>query len=212
MEGLQTSQSADRLFIDSKVGQAAVGVATLEGETITDKEKRTVLIGNLHIADARFPSLSDADSNKMEEYFKKAFPERAMTVSLDRLIAGVERSKATTKTIEVKMDPPPILTSTEPAIFLMVDGKPVEAPIEGTKLQFVVNTTWNLFHDPASSNYYLLTGKTWMTAPALDGPWTPTAEVSIERAKLPKDWDNVKAALPARLTNGTTVPRVILLG
>ncbi len=193
-----------------KNGQAAVGVATLEGDTSADHEKRTVLITDLHIADARFPSLPEAEAKRMEDYLKQTFPGRAMTVSLDRLVAGVERSKAATKTVEVKMDPPAIFTSTEPAILLLVDGKPVEAPIENTKLQFIVNTTWNLFHDTGSSNYFLLSGQTWMTAAGLEGPWAPTAKTPADLAKLPaKDWEDVKKALPAKLVKGTTVPRVI---
>jgi hypothetical protein len=187
--------------------EPAVGVAMLEGDTTVDKEKRMVAIDNLHIAEARFPSLSDASEKKMEEYLKRTFPSRSMTVSLDRIIAGMERGKAATKTVEVKMEPPQIFVSTEPALLLMIDGKPVEAPLEGTSLKFVVNTTWNLFHD--ASAYFLLDDKLWLTAPALEGPWTPTAKVPTDLNKLPKGYEDVKKALPAKLTKGTSVPKVI---
>ena len=57
---------------------------------------------------------------------------------------------------------------------LLVDGEPVLAPIEQLDMEFVVNTNWDLFYDKKTKNYYLLTDKTWLSAPALTGPWAVT--------------------------------------
>lgn len=192
-----------------KGGKQTVGIATIQGDTVVDKSKRTVMIDDLHFTDARFPSLPEEDAQRMETYLKATFPGRNLTVSLDRLVASLDRSKESFQTVELKMDPPEIFTSTEPAVLLSIDGKPVPAPIEGTKLKFIVNTTWDLFHDQDSSNYFLLSDKTWLTAAAVEGPWSPTAKVPADLSKLPKEWDNVKKALPATLSKGTAVPRVI---
>jgi hypothetical protein len=92
---------------------------------------------------------------------------------------------------------PTILVSVVPAIVLFVDGKPVLAPIQGTTLQYVVNTNWDLFYD--QSDYYLLSGKTWLKAKELSGPWNATLKLPAEMSKLPPDqnWDKVLKAVPA---------------
>ena len=103
---------------------------------------------NIEIVDIRFPSLSGADEAKLQDLLKSTFPGKPITVSLDRLIAGVQAGQADTKTVAVKTDPPPIFVSTEPAILLTVQGVPVLAPIKGLQLQFVVNSNWDLFLAP----------------------------------------------------------------
>ncbi len=192
-----------------KNGQPAVGIAELEGNTVANLEARTVFIEKLKIGSARFPSLKEEESATMEAFLKKTFPGKAITVSLDRLIAGVERSKETFTPVEVKMDPPPIFTSTQPAALLIVEGEPVRVPLGETGLEFVVNTNWDLFFEPEAQRYFLLNDKAWLTAEALDGAWTLAAKVPAALAKAPKDWDHLKKALPAKVTKGMKVPRVI---
>jgi hypothetical protein len=194
-----------------KDGKGAVGVAELEGRTVANLEARTVAIQNLKITTARFPSLPEADAAQSEALLKKTFPGKALTVALDRLVAGVERTKEGQKTVELKMDPPPIFTSTSDAVLLLVDGEPVRAPLDGTALEFVVNTNWNLFFDPAGSAYYLLADKTWLTAAALDGEWKLATKLPAGFSKMPKDksWDEVRKAVPAKVTKGMKIPRVI---
>ena len=79
---------------------------------------------------------------------------------------------------------------------LLVDGKPILAPIQGTTLQYVINTNWNLFYD--NSDYYLLNGRVWLKAKALPGPWAATAKLPADMAKLPpnQNWDEVLKAMP----------------
>src|ERR1700732_1533636 len=78
-------------------GQPVVGVAEGRGATHTDLERRTVLIDNIEIVNIRFPSLSGADETKLQELLKSTFPGKPMTVSLDRLIAGVPARQADNK-------------------------------------------------------------------------------------------------------------------
>ncbi len=70
---------------------------------------------------------------------------------------------AVAKPTQLKADPPVIFSSPDPAVLLVVDGKPVLAPIEGTDLQFVVNTTWDVFFSPSDAKYYLVTERGWLT-------------------------------------------------
>jgi hypothetical protein len=83
-------------------------------------------------------------------------------------------------------------------VLLLVDDKEVRAPIEKTKLEFVVNANWTVLFDTDGKKYYLLNGKQWLTAAALEGPWTVAAQLPKEMEKLPADqnWEEVKKAIP----------------
>src|SRR6202022_1302552 len=100
--------------------------------------------------------------------------------------------------------------SSRPAVLLMVEGKPVLAPIQGTKLEFVLNSNWDLFFDPTASRYYLLAENVWLTTDSLDGSWTLAGKVPADLAKLPtgQGWDYVKKAVPAQVTKNTKTRKV----
>jgi len=191
-------------------GKPVVGVEEVRGDTRTDLERRTVLIDKIEIVNIRFPSLSGADETKLQDLLKSTFPGKPMTVSLDRLIAGVQASQADTKTVAVKTNPPPIFVSTEPAILLTVEGVPVLAPIKGLQLQFVVNSNWDLFLEPAESRYYLLAGETWLTTESLSGSWTIPRMLPSELNKLPtgENWDHVRKAAAAGVKKSSKAPKV----
>jgi hypothetical protein len=194
-----------------KGGKPAVGIEELKGNTITDLEKRTVLINNIEIVAVRFPSLSDDEAAKMETILKSNFPGKPLTVSLDRLIASVQSGQENVKPVPVKTDPPQIFVTTQPAILLSVEGKPVLAPIKGTKLQFVLNTGWDLFFEPSDSQYYLLAGQSWLTAKSLDGPWSAAVKLPSDFSKLSaaNGWEHVQKAATTKTTKASKVPKVL---
>ncbi len=99
-----------------------------------------------------------------------------MTISLDRLVASVKKTK-TPPVAPVNNDPPVIFISMRPAILLLVNGAATLAPIANSNLQFVVNANWPLFVEKSSSTYYLFDGKGWLTCPSLEGSWTPTNQL-----------------------------------
>jgi hypothetical protein len=193
-----------------KGGKPAVGIEELKGDTVADLEKRTVLINNIEIVAVRFPSLPDDEAGKMEALLKANFPGKPITVSLDRLVASVQSGQENAKPVPVKTDPPQIFVSTQPAILLAVEGKPVLAPIKGSKLQFVLNTGWDLFFDPSPSQYYLLAGQTWLTAKSLDGGWSAAAKLPAEFSKLSaaNGWEHVQKAAASKTTKTSQVPKV----
>ncbi len=188
----------------------ALGVAEVSGETTTDKDSRTVLIRNIKVDDARFSGSKPEDATRLEELLKKSFPSAPMTVSLDRLLACVKLSAGSAKPVKLVMDPPPIFTSTTPAMVLMVEGKPVLGPVEGSALKFVVNTNWDLLSDEAAGSYYLLSGDEWLTAKDVAGPWSLADALPAEFSKLPDDdtWEHVKHEIPWSVRKGMIVPKV----
>lgn len=182
-------------------GKPVLGVISWQAETIPNLVDRTVAITNLHVTSARFPSLDPAAAAAMQQKALHIYPQAGMVISLDRMLAGF-RPAEKPATPALNTVPPPIYVSKSPAILLFVDGEPIRVPIAGTKVEYVVNTTWDLFH--AGSAYYLLDNKLWLTANGLQGPWMATTTLPPDMAKVPSgsNWQEVKQAIPAKPATG----------
>jgi len=192
-----------------KDGKEVLGVASLQAGTMVDSNSHTAYIRDIQVQSVRFPSLDPQTAAQMEQTFREMVPSGGEPISVDRLMADLEQKKTEGKPVAVNTDPPHIFYSTKPAILLVVDGKPVLAPVEKTKLQFVVNTNWNIIFDKSKKTYYLAHQKGWLTAKDLKGPWTPTQELPKDMDKLPADemWAEVKKLVPAPPPSGA-VPQV----
>src|SRR5580700_8445625 len=180
-------------------GKATPGVVSIQARTDADKDNRTVVISNIKLTDTRFPSVDAAGDAKLGELVRTFFkPDNTMTISLDRLTAEVEEGKVSGPAVKLDNNPPKIFVSKGPTVLLLVDDKEVRAPIEKTKLEFVVNANWTVLFDKTGKKYYLLNGKQWLTAVKLEGPWTAVAQLPKEMDKLPADqnWEEVKKAIP----------------
>jgi hypothetical protein len=193
-------------------GQPTVGVLYLRARTDADLETRNVVISRLEITGTRFPSLDETGAAKMDQLVRTFLPPTStMTISLDRLLAGLEASTSeSAPAVAVKNDPPRIFVNYGNAMLLLVDGEPVLVPIEKTKLEFVVNTNWGLFFDKSASKFYLLNDKQWLTAASLEGPWTATTKLPKDMSKLPAEpnWADVKRAVPPPTGVSSTAPKV----
>src|ERR1700733_11841392 len=191
-------------------GQPTLGVVSFRARTDADLDTRNVVVSRVEIISVRFPSLDAAKSAAMETLVRNfLLPSGVLNINLDRLLAALEESKpVSTPVVAVKNDPPRIFASYTPSILLLVDGDPVLAPIQKTQLEFVVNTNWNVFFDKSQSKYYLLNGRQWLTAGALEGPWKATGNLPKEMSTLPNqpNWADVKKAIPA--SSGGATPKV----
>jgi len=180
-------------------GKAELGVASVTAQTEVNNDTRTVYLRDVKFPSVRFQSSDAQAASAMEGLFRSMAPLDPEPIALDRLMADINRDKApATQTVAVNNNPPPIFYSTIPAILLMVQGEPVLNPIEKTDLQFVINTNWDLFFEKPKKTYYLLTNTTWLTAAALEGPWTVTKTLPKDMSKLPagQNWDDVKKMVP----------------
>jgi hypothetical protein len=209
----QIDQWSDYRTLDARMaisvtpvgGKPTPGVVSVQARTDANKETRIVLISNIKVIDARFPSADEAGATKLGELVRTFFkPDNTITISLDRLTAEVEEDKVSGPTVQLDNDPPKIFVSKGPTVLLLIDNKEVRAPIEKTKLEFVVNANWTVLFDTAGKKYYLLNGKQWLTAVKLEGPWTVTAQLPKEMDKLPADqnWEEIKKAIPPQAPAG----------
>ena len=193
------------------------GALRVRADTDTDLENRRVLLGNMEIVDSKFVTLDEEQSAEWTERLAGVLPQTPTPIDLDRLLAYFEHTEAeavagelgveapAARASEVASDVPLIFVSERPAILVMLDGEPVLYPVEGTDLMFAVNTNWDLFFHTTSGNYYLLDRRDqegesrsgfWLTAPAIDGPWTATVELPPDFLRLPEDWQDLREYLP----------------
>jgi hypothetical protein len=199
---------ADTAISITDQGQKPVlGVISWRAETITDQSAQTVYVSHIEVLDARFPSLDAGQTAVMQKRVHQLYPTMTFTIGLPRMIASLEHVNVPVRSVAGGTQAPTILISTSPAIMLLVDGKPVLAPIQGTTLQYIVNTNWDIFYD--NSDYYLLNGRVWMKAKQLQGPWAATNQLPPGMTKLPpnQNWDDVLKAIPptARTSTPTNV-------
>ena len=192
-------------------GQQVIGVVSLRLKTDVDPDDHTALLSTPEITRTYFPSLDPQTAKETDSLVRRMInPSASMTISLERLVASVDKSDIPKQTIQVKNDPPKIFVSYAPAILLQLDDKPVKAPIKNTKLESIMNANWRLFFEKKGSKYYLLVGKLWLTASELNGPWQPTAKLPKDMSKLVKDanWEDLKGTIPPPSTGSAKPPEV----
>jgi len=95
---------------------------------------------------------------------------------------------------------PVVYFATTPTELIVTDGPAKWAPVEGTQLTYISNTTGRVFKSAADKKNYILLAGRWFTADSLAGPWT-----YLSGRALPKDFsmisdssalETVKASVP----------------
>ena len=192
--------------------QPVFGVVDLTARTATDLESRLVTLYRPVITDIRFPGVSADDEAKFAAAVR-ALPatSESVTISLDRVLAYVQLNETQQKGVEVNLAPPPIFYSDRAALLVSFLGEPRFQPIEGTKLEFALNTNWDVLRDPATGVYYLLSNASWFaTGNLTKGTWASVATLPAAFSNLPKQeaWDRVRAALPGK--PAAVVPQIFV--
>ena len=86
-----------------------------------------------------------------------------------------------------KSNIPDVIVLYGPGELIEIKGEPKFSPISGTGVEYVSNTTGNLFR--LSSEYYVLIAGRWFKAASLQGPWTfvDAQAMPPDFAKIPID-------------------------
>ena len=125
-----------------------VGSVYVQAATDINFDQRTVSISKLEVLKTKIPG--EAESETVSRLTSLAFQGRERTIPLDVLLRllpeDFEIPDQGTDVSRLNFDPPVILVSDTPLKLLSIDKEPVRAPIEGTGLEFVVNTNWNVFY------------------------------------------------------------------
>src|SRR5580704_10574776 len=135
-------------------GKTTPGVVSIQARTDADKDNRNVVISDIKLTDTRFPSADVAGAEKLGELTRSFFkPDDTIQISLDRLTAEVAEGKVAGSAVQLDNNPPKIFVTRVPTVLLLVNDKEVRAPIEKTKLEFVVNANWTVLFDTAGKKY-----------------------------------------------------------
>lgn len=193
-----------------------VGSAYVQALTEINFEQRTVAISDLQVLKTKF---SDEDRSEIRtKLISMAFQGRESIVPLDVLLRllpdDFEIPGQKTEISKLNFAPPAILVSEKPLKLLSIDKEPVKAPVEGTELEYVVNTNWNVFYYRPDEQWYVLNGKAWQRNNYLaDGDWITTDKLPADFDKLAADdsWQEVQAAMPAKIPADPPSPFVISL-
>ena len=72
---------------------------------------------------------------------------------------------------------------------IVTDGPPQFAPLQGTPILYVKNTSAHVFKEPTDQELYVFVSGQWYRAWTTDGPWEHLSSVSLpaDLASLPVD-------------------------
>jgi hypothetical protein len=187
-----------------------LGAVWFKAATRTDMESRTVFIHGASVTDVRFPDLDAATTAALRDAIQDLIARATRTISLDRMLAAVERAEARQRAIEIKSEPPTIFYSEKPSLLLFVDGDPALSPVDGTDLFYAVNANWDVFFYLNQSRYYLAADGRWLSSPQLEGPWVAAGSLPADFDRLPagESWDSVRLQVASGKVKGFKAPEV----
>jgi hypothetical protein len=156
------------------------GVAWFSARADVDKANRLVALSDFKVDKVVFPSGTDVAAD-YQKVLEQRLPRDVAKLSLDRVQAALALTEAQASGARpqaVKNDAPRVIFSTTPAILVLVDGKPVLRPVEGSSLPRVVNS-WALILVDKGGKHYLRALGRWFEAGTLDGPWSAAARPPV---------------------------------
>lgn len=177
----------------------ALGTIKLEADTKVSLEQRLVQFSSLKITETNFQTLGKDQAREIVTEIEKNLPQEDRIISLDRVLAYVDKSTINPKNVEgLKADPPRIILTQTPSILVNFDGEPIWSPIKDNELKFAVNTNWDIFQHGPTGMYYLRNDTGWLRATDLQGYWSRAEKLPDSFNKLPEDenWKDVRANLP----------------
>lgn len=113
---------------------------------------------------------------------------------------------------QLNFAPPRIIVSNSPLELMLIDGPPARVAIDGTQLEFVVNTDRDVFYNKENETWYLLAHGHWLRNSMLaSGDWINTTELPRDFLTLEfsSDWPQVAEAMPAKKSERRPLPYVI---
>lgn len=175
----------------------AYGVAEFTAVTDPNLELRVVAMENIEITVTSFPISDDARREQLDSIVRTTIQPQTKFVPLDVMLTYIAPDAELPEEEGLSFDAPPIFYSNIPAILVITDGEPVLAPIPDTKIQYTVNTNWDLFRYK-DKEWYLRNETHWLKNKDLSGEWKFDNSLPGHFKKLPDDgnWDEVKAAIP----------------
>ncbi len=177
--------------------EAVYGVAEFTADTDPNLELRVVAVENAAITATSFPVPDEARRELLDQIVRSNVQSKTHYVPLDVMLSYIAPDAKLPEEEGLSFEPPPIFYSSTPAILIITDGEPLLAPIPDTKLEYAVNTNWDLFRY-REKEWYLRHESRWLKNKNLSGEWKFDNSLPSNFKKLPDDgnWTDVKAAIP----------------
>ncbi len=192
----------------------------MTAETNTDLSTRTVVLYNQKIVNVSFPSADEATAQKLTTLLTQLVPSGPLKMSVDLILSYEGDAEASHRTapegpvqpVPAAPEAPVILCRTTPAVLVIFDGEPVFAPVEGTALQFALNTNWLVLREAGKTECYLLNETFWLKGAGITGPWAPAGKLPRSFWALPKEeqWADARAHLPGKSVSAAKAPKVLV--
>jgi hypothetical protein len=189
--------------------QETMGAVFIEATTEVDFSGRMVVMKALRLTDQFFPNVKSSVAAQCQKLVNTVLPaKKVVLISLDRVLAGVERSQLEGKVTELNYEPPPILYSEQPAILVQFMGEPkFESVPQVPGLLYAVNTNWDILMELGTSKYYMLNTDHWLVTDDLaKGRWQAAQSLPDAFRGLPEDdnWKDVKKHIPGKRVKQTS--------
>jgi hypothetical protein len=164
-------QSRSAVQYLSPGNDAAFGIIEFTSRTETDIQKNMVYMNDLQIQKYNFPILPDKGKAVSDVIASQLHQQSQL--SLDQVKSDLSINKAIeSQRVDVKNDPPKIYFSASPAALVLLDDDPVTKPIEGSKLERVINTSSFMVWNPEKNIYEVSLFGKWFTSKDVEGTWT----------------------------------------
>lgn len=188
------------------------GAMWFEARLLVDRDQRMASIQELKIPKARFTGSTPEQEKKLKAFIEAEVPKWDLSISLDRLLTGMQGAGRRIMAQDRLNDKPPrIIVSEEPAVLVPINGGANLTKIENTNLMRVVNSIFQIVFDPAQNTYFLNGGSVWFATQNLHGEWTPVNQAPEELAKFYTFWTRSDSTinLSASSVDGKP-PRIIV--
>jgi hypothetical protein len=182
------------------------GAAWYDATVATDRDNRTVQYQEVKVTDVKFPDATPEQEEKFKEVVSREMSGWKLQGSLDRLLTTLELADKEEKiSSQLNNNPPVIFYSEQPAVLLLIDGKPILKPVENSEIQQVVNTAFQIFFDPSSKLFYLKGDPQWFSSSDVMGPWQVSAQVPGTVDRLGSSVDSTVSSAP-----GSAPPKIFV--
>lgn len=174
----------------------------MQAATKTDLQQRSVMASDIKVVGVKISGIDQTLEARLRAVVDSYISGMTQPLALDTVLAAVERGGATARPEDAAVpvanlhrpkvlvgDTPTILVSKTPSVLVLFDGEPVFAELDDARLEFAVNTNWDIFRHKTRltrrSTYYLLNEETWLEASSLAGPWAPADDLPGAFQDLP---------------------------
>jgi hypothetical protein len=211
LETLEGNSLKGRMALSVKKGteDPVFGASWFTVMLDTDKSSRTAVLESIDITKIKFPDVDDDEKmSKLEEVIEEDIESVEITMSLERIVAGLEDPAAKGGIQDnVSNEAPQIFFRSNPAVLVVIDGEPKLKKVDKSSLEYVVNTPF--FIVKKGKDYYIKGENHWYKNQEIaQSGWKTTS-------KVPKDIEKLAAEKFSEETNkeefSDTPPEIIVV-